>query len=171
MKKSNIKTPVIFYIALCVLCVTLISFSFTGGLYAKYSTTSSASDSARVAKYNVTVSDLTANELTVDSYDPQGLLGQTRFTVTWDCEVAVRYGVSIEFQQPVPDYVTITVDGNTTDNVDAMSKVFTFNSLNTVSAGSGEQTHTVGFEVDPAFQDRDIDFYSVYVRVYAEQID
>lgn len=171
MKKSNIKTPVIFFVAIGVLCATLVSFSLTGGLYAKYSTVSYASDSARVAKYSVTVTDLTANELTLDSYDPEALDGATSFTVSWDCEVAVRYGVSIEFQQAVPDYVTVTLDGQTTDNVDAMSKVFTYNNVQILEAGSGQQTHTVGFEVAPGFQDRDIDFYSVYVRVYAEQID
>lgn len=51
MRQSNTKTPIVFRVALVLFCAMLISFSMMGGLYARYVTTISGSDSARVAKF------------------------------------------------------------------------------------------------------------------------
>ena len=47
-QQNNIKTPIVFRIALVLLCVMLFSFYLIGGLYARYTASASGGDSARV---------------------------------------------------------------------------------------------------------------------------
>ena len=54
MKQLNQKTPWVFRLGVALLCVMLMTTHFTGNLYARYSTTATGSDSARVAKFDVT---------------------------------------------------------------------------------------------------------------------
>ena len=51
MKQLNQKTPWVFRLGVALLCVMLMTTHFTGNLYARYSTTATGSDSARVAKF------------------------------------------------------------------------------------------------------------------------
>ena len=171
MRKLNKNTPIAFYVGLVLLCATLISFSLTGGLFARYTTSASASDSARVARFDVTFLDVTENAMVLNSYDPTKLSASTEFTISSNSEVAISYGVIIELPQSLPEYVTITVDGTTATGVDALSKVFTFDELGSFAPGENEATHTVTFEVDPAWQEADLSYSEVSVRVYAEQIN
>ena len=53
MEKFNNKAPIVFYVSMLLLCAVLISAYMTGDLYAKYSTSASGGDSARVAKFSV----------------------------------------------------------------------------------------------------------------------
>ncbi|MBQ8606180.1 MAG: hypothetical protein IJ408_05530 [Clostridia bacterium] len=50
---SGSKKNILFYILLTLIALTLISTFLLSGIYAKYVTTHSASDSARVAKFDV----------------------------------------------------------------------------------------------------------------------
>jgi hypothetical protein len=52
MKKSNKRAPLVFYFGVFVLCMTLFSSHMTGGLYARYTSSASGSDSARVIRFN-----------------------------------------------------------------------------------------------------------------------
>ena len=63
MKKNKMKAPIIFYVAVLVICLTMISTSLSGGFFAKYVTQVQDTDEARVARYDVTVSDLTPDSL------------------------------------------------------------------------------------------------------------
>lgn len=66
-KKSKLNIPMT---AACILlCLTLFSFHFTGGLYARYITTASGDDSARVIKFG----ELTLTE-TGDFYQENKLM-------------------------------------------------------------------------------------------------
>jgi len=51
MKQQNRKTPLVFRVSLVLLCALVVSLRLTGGLYARYSTTATGGDSARVAKF------------------------------------------------------------------------------------------------------------------------
>lgn len=53
MKQSKKKTPIVFYIGMALLCLTMISIHFSAGMYARYVTTDHAQDEARVAKFDV----------------------------------------------------------------------------------------------------------------------
>ena len=55
MKQLNQKTPWVFRLGVALLCVMLMTTHFTGNLYARYSTTATGSDSARVAKFDCEV--------------------------------------------------------------------------------------------------------------------
>lgn len=53
MKKVN-RPPIVFGVGLLLLCLTLLSVNMTSGLYARYVTQAEGSDSARVAKFDLT---------------------------------------------------------------------------------------------------------------------
>lgn len=103
MKQSNKQTPFVFRLALGLFCAVLLSISLMGGLYARYVTTASGSDSARVAKFNVT-EELTVTrsdgtkvtDFVVDDVLKPGESVSYRFTVQNDSEVAVKFIVSGE---------------------------------------------------------------------------
>ena len=56
MKNKN-KVNIPLLLAGILFCLTLISSSLTSNLIAKYSTTASGSDRARVAKFNVSTTE------------------------------------------------------------------------------------------------------------------
>jgi len=103
MKQLNKKTPLIFRLAVALFCMVLVSLHLMGGLYARYITTATGSDSARVAKFNVT-EDLTVTQsdgttvtdFVVDDVLKPGDSVSYRFTVQNDSEVAVKFIVSGE---------------------------------------------------------------------------
>ena len=53
MRKLNTRTPIAFHIGLVLFCLVLFSTYLTGGLYARYTTSASGSDSARVASFQI----------------------------------------------------------------------------------------------------------------------
>lgn len=102
MRKSNIKTPLAFKAALVVMCAVLVSFHLTGGLYARYSTVASGSDSARVAKISMAVdpgfSGYTIPDDTITDDDSTYSMIES-FTVTNDGEVAYKYSLNLVLSQ------------------------------------------------------------------------
>lgn len=111
MRKSNIKTPLAFKAALVVMCAVLVSFHLTGGLYARYSTVASGSDSARVAKISMAVdpgfSGYTIPDDTItDDGSTYSMIES--FTVTNDGEVAYKYSLNLVLSQDI----SLDGDGN-----------------------------------------------------------
>ena len=53
--QPNKKIPFVFKLALMLTSLLMLSFHLTGGLYARYTTTASGSDSARVARFDFTI--------------------------------------------------------------------------------------------------------------------
>lgn len=95
MQQQNRKPPVIFYVGLVLLCAVLFTTHLTGGLYARYLTTSSGGDAAVVAKFEVgeTLSSLPK---TFDvAFDAAGDEKQS-IQITNTGEVAVSYQIAIE---------------------------------------------------------------------------
>ena len=64
MKQSN-KKPLVFYVGLVILGMVMITTHFTSGLYARFISTSSISDSAVIAKFCIG-EDLSSSEALVD---------------------------------------------------------------------------------------------------------
>ena len=101
MSKSNKKTPIVFYVGIVLACLTLISVYMTSGLYARYTTRATSSDSARVAKFRVTdtltVTDSKGDEVNSFTMIEDSLIpGESTtyaFEVQNDSEVAVRFSV------------------------------------------------------------------------------
>lgn len=86
---------IVLRLAAVLLGLTLLSAWATGRMYARYSTTATFSDSARVAKFNISEDGTLTKEITIADMQP----GQTenyQVTVTSDSEVAVYYTIAVE---------------------------------------------------------------------------
>ena len=113
-----------------LLCLTLFSAHFTSGLYAKYTSTATGSDSARVAKFEVVTTGeegdnvvvFTSGEATDDVY---------KFTIQNNSEVAVKYSLTLAPTNPLPDYISSTsfnpVSGNLAVGSDPVECQLAFN--------------------------------------------
>lgn len=92
MHKREPKFNIPMFAALVLLLLTMISLHMTSGLYARYTTSSGGTASARVAKFQLDVSELTAVGDTQGHYS---------FTVTNNSEVTVRFKVDMSFDYPM----------------------------------------------------------------------
>ncbi|NCC00813.1 MAG: hypothetical protein EOM34_09055 [Clostridia bacterium] len=107
MKNKN-KVNIPLLLAGILFCLTLISSSLTSNLIAKYSTTASGSDSARVAKFDV---DTTTNsqsdkiELVPGDSDSSGTY---KFTIKNNSEVVVKNTIIVK---GVPNQVKVVFNG------------------------------------------------------------
>lgn len=81
--------------AAVLLCLTLLSTHLVGGLYARYTTTASGSDGARVAKFSIT--ETKNGALFTEDFTVSTVPGETAYTVSVEnnSEVAVAYTVSV----------------------------------------------------------------------------
>ena len=198
MKKNKMKAPIIFYVAVLVICLTMISTSLSGGFFAKYVTQVQDTDEARVARYDVTVSDLTPDSLVLDTYDPNKLSGNMDFTVTSNSEVAIKYSVIVTLPAPLPtEYVRDTVTGELSEEpvpymfitlkdkgdtegttvrqqqVSDDNLVLTFADVGTFAPGSFSAAHSLVVEVFPGKHGTESTYTisNLKVRVLVEQID
>lgn len=78
--------------ALVLLCLTMLTTHLTGGLYARYTTTATGSDGARVAKFDVQCN------VTKDG-DTDGLF---KVTVKNTSEVTITYDLQVETEAGMP---------------------------------------------------------------------
>ena len=100
MTKSNTKTPVVFYVGLVLLCLFMFSLYLSGGMYARYATTASGSDGARVAKFDVTLTEVGKNwsqQVSLGELSPGGST-EIKFEVTNSSEVQVQFKVTMTNQ-------------------------------------------------------------------------
>lgn len=114
MKKNKPKAPAVFYIAIVILFLTMLSISLSGGFFAKYVSVAEGSDEARVAAYNVTVTELTPSSVTLDSYNPEALSAEMEFSVISKSEVAVKYNVVVMLDEPLPAEYVVDADTGVT---------------------------------------------------------
>lgn len=89
MIHSREKEKWIIYSLVILLCLVLASFWLMCNIYAKYSTESSGSDHARVAKFNVTQTGTATQQIDVTVYP--GFSQTYDVEVTNDSEVAIDY--------------------------------------------------------------------------------
>lgn len=95
MQQQNKKTPLIFRVSLVLLCALVISTRLMGGLYARYSTTATGSDSARVAKFSFSDNYETQMQTVSLSISP-GEDAALPIKITNTGEVALRYTVTVK---------------------------------------------------------------------------
>jgi len=127
MKQSNnIKTPLIFNIAVILLCgVLILSFS-TSNIYAKYTSTITAHDSARVAKFSFEddFESVSTEFVSIQSMKPGD---KESFTIKVENkgEVTISYYVRIEnLTKNLPIckdqelYKSVELHPNTTQNLE-----------------------------------------------------
>ncbi len=164
----------IMRIAAVIGCLTLISAYLLAGVYAKFSTTASGSDSARVAKFDV---ELLCTEEDL-RYDGENWFEDTQikeysFRVTGNSEVAIGYSIKISFENPPPDYIKLWLDNGEKIGCDGEKTEFTFSGFS-YAAAPFEKEHKLSLQVD--YTDVDADYsaftnFPVTISVTAEQID
>lgn len=99
-----------------LLCLTLFSLHLTSGLYAKYISTATGSDSARVAKFEVVSAKHNDDPVVIKS-DGTNTNNPYRFTITNNSEVAVQYKLSLKDALPGGVTHTFTPQTGTLDPV------------------------------------------------------
>lgn len=131
MKRQYKKGLNIPMILACVLfCLTLFSFHFMGGLYAKYTATALGSDEARVAKFDISeIGAYFSENLLIESVPgsvERNLLVENNSEVAVACIVTIRnttcnipYKFSVNESEPVKDVCEVTcyLAPGTTDNI------------------------------------------------------
>ena len=95
MKQLNTKTPLVFRIGLFLAFALILSFHLTGGLYARYTTSASGEDGARVAIFRFGDNLSEQSQLLPSSFAPGESL-DTQISIRNDGEVTIRYVVKIQ---------------------------------------------------------------------------
>lgn len=101
MKRSNQRASVLFYCGIVVLCLFFASSYVSNGLYARYMSSASSFDSARVARFDVSIEaggqDFSMLEsISLASIQPGGKGKVIAVAVTNKSEVAVGVSVNLK---------------------------------------------------------------------------
>ena len=144
--QKQIRNPAITLAAI-LLCLVLITTYMTSGLYAKFTTSSSAGDSARVATFAIET-DLDHIRLGASDTPLLELGGEDEiesvdlpFYITSASEVEAQYGVTVKFGSALPDYMILTLtNGEKSVSLAANgSKTeFVFSEFGSLAAGGEE---------------------------------
>ena len=160
MKNKN-KVNIPLLLAGILFCLTLISSSLTSNLIAKYSTTASGSDSARVAKFDVGITTNSQSnniELVPGDRDSSGTY---KFTIKNNSEVVVKNSVVVK---GVPNQVKVVFNG--TEKTQTGTDDLTFDAGELDIGASVDCTLTFSALDGSATQ-----VAQVTIQVLAEQVD
>ncbi|MBQ4136540.1 MAG: hypothetical protein IJD67_00375 [Clostridia bacterium] len=180
MKKSNkVKTPLVFRLSLVLLCAMFFTSHMMGGLYARYTTTATGSDSARVAKFDVNSNTTSAVDIELNFYDPSMLSDTVSFQVKSDSEVTVKYSVIVTMPSGMSDYewLSIKLDDTTTIVGSGTNNEFNFTNVGEITHGDTvAKAHTLTFSIVDSRQGYPNGVANVIsgtakITVRAEQID
>lgn len=169
MGKQKVNIPMCA--ALVLLLLTMISIHMTSGLYARYTANSTATDFARVAKF-----DVEAEVEQAKDGEGKPIEGRFALTVTNQSEVAVKYSVVISFDAPLS--VTVNDESGT---VSGDGKVVTFTDLGQLAPNAvAPAEHTLQFQITnwvgitsdtTKYIDTESVSFNFDVDITAEQID
>ena len=155
--KYKINIPLL--LAGILFCLTLISSSLTSNLIAKYSTSTTGGDSARVAKFDViTTKDIDKIELVPGDRDSSGTY---KFTIKNNSEVVVKNSVIVE---NVPENVQVKFNNSASETSGGADITFDVGVLDI--GGSVDCTLTFYADTNCDTQIKD-----VTIQVVAEQVD
>ena len=106
MNQLNIKTPFVFRVGVALLCMLLITLHMVGGMYAKYSSSVSATGQVRVAVFDVRC-------ISGDENSSKTLKIGTGESVTYSFTVKNLSDVSIQYNTVIENLpVGVVVEGN-----------------------------------------------------------
>lgn len=181
MRKVTQKTPFVFYAGMVLLCLVLFSAHLTSGLYARYTSTSSAGDNARVAKFDVSSAKNTADvdfNINLDFFDPQLQTDYIKFVVSSSSEVTVSYDVLLILPEGMVELIeggilVISLDENATPTVDGTNRTVIFDAGTFNAAEEQNRTHklTFSFKAGSVISDTIEIKENATLRVLAEQVD
>ena len=154
MRQPNRKAPFIFRLGVILACVLLCTVHLTGGLYARYSSSFSGDDGARVAKFDITsgFSGSVSEELKLNFYDPDALSDEVLISVSSKSEVTVSYDVIVTMPSPAAssDYawLTVTLDGKSPTSLDSVNGIYTFSGVEAIAFNDhSEKQDTILFAI------------------------
>lgn len=181
MKKSNkVKTPLVFRLSLVLLCAMFFTSHMMGGLYARYTTTATGSDSARVAKFNVSEPSYVSSnaKIELNFYDPSKFSDTVSFNVSSDSEVTVKYSVIVTMPSGMSDYewLSISLSNASGATMTRSNNVFTFSDVGQITHGDTvAKDHKLTFSIVDSRQGYPNGLEDVSgtakITVRAEQID
>ena len=181
MKQSNRKTPAVFTIGLVLLCLVMFSQYMTGGLYARYVSTATASSGARVAKFDVssTKKNGVDFEIILDFFDHEKQSDCIEFEVTSSSEVSVTYDLILILPDDlmvliIDDFILVSLDdGSIEPIVDAENGTITFPAGKFNAAAVQSNLHNITFSVrEGTMLNHSIEINnSATFRIHVEQID
>ena len=161
-KRKTGFAPWVMRTAALLICLTLFSVTFLSDVTARFASTASGSDSARVAKFAMeTVATGQPEQIELKAGDT-GSSGTYTFTVKNTSEVLVKYSVIVK---QVPANVGVELNGTAltlsenSDDLVSTAKELAIDSIDTCNltfcALEGAQTQSV----------------NVTIQVYVEQVD
>ena len=141
------------FIAGALFCLMLVSVSLMSGLYARYISTGSGDDTARVAKFDVATTVPNVNAKFVNKGAQDNIY---TIEIDNDSEIAVRCDLVLVFDSAL-EYINITVDGKAPSEISLDKKTFTFKDCRLVftvtdwnavtsEADGASVTYTFGFD-------------------------
>lgn len=153
MRAKHAKGHISLRVALVLLVLTLLSFSVNAGLFARYTVTGASSDSARVAKFSVTLDETFTTPAIVFENMAPGESKSYSFAVESKSETAVRLIIE-----------SASTTGNLPLKYSLSNAVIAPNSTNTVEltatwSGADNNLQYLG-EID-----------AVRITIKAEQVD
>jgi hypothetical protein len=145
----------VFYFGLALLFLFSLSSYFTGGLYARYTTSVVGEDTARVARFDVSNEISTENaSINLNFYDPAKLTDTVQFRVESSSEVAVEYTVIVTLPEANVDYdvwldVALTGDDGITQT--KTGNTYVFEGFDAMAPGTLNQAaYTLSFKIKEA---------------------
>lgn len=179
-KRNNRRAPLVFYAGMLVFVMTLFSLNMTSGLYARYTSGATGSDSARVARFDVTPSDQSIPmSIELDFFDSSKKEDSVEFEVISNSEVAVKYDVILTLPAAIPtewlttELMIVRLDGLEPTSIDGGKLTFSF-STNTFHAGvNTARHHVLTFSLKPdGMPGAIVDISDLaLLRIHVEQVD
>lgn len=166
--RARFRLPIQAYLAYLLIGASLL----TGISFARYITADGGADNARVAAGTIKVTydeNTTTIEMTRSEND-NFVTDLFQFHVSNpNSEVAIRYDVIVTLNEPLPNGVTMQMDGMNAS--EASQKTFTFKNAGVFSAGATEtQDHTLSFTGDYSIISQE-STRTIALSVLAEQIN
>ena len=172
----------IHYVVILMVCLVLVTFSMSSGLYAKYVSYDQSDGDARVAKFNVSMSDVVASNTSLTSFIDASNVGSASysFSVSSNSEVKVKYDVIVGLNATdAPEWLESVKLGERTPtsqgyNVFTGKYEFVFRNAGTFPAGEESVAdHVVYIKAqagvfEPSYDNQSLD---VTIGVEASQVD
>lgn len=141
---TNNRKPhvIVLRLAAVLLILVMLSTSMVAGRYARYTSTAIASDSARVAKYEISVSAASNESIALSDGAPASY----SFSVTSESEVSVEYDLTIILPQSLPTGIDISLKyGDETKTLEQTGNQYTARNVGTFSPQGGTHEYSLIF--------------------------
>lgn len=131
-EQLNNRPNIMLCLAFILLFLAGVSTSLVSGLYARYTSTGTGNDAARVASFEVNA--VTDNEDT--EYDMgREAIARYKIALKNNSEVAVSYNITLTFENELPNGVKPVIAGND-GSVSADQKIFIYENIGEIPIGS-----------------------------------